>query len=495
MSESHAQTVENLGHPRVLVIGDLILDRYVWGNAERISQEAPVVLLRADEREERLGGAASVAMLLKALGAVVSLAGVVGDDEPGRRCRQLLDGRGIDHDHVLVDPSRPSTLKERYIGRAQQRHPQQMMRVDYEVTDALSDPLADRLAATLEAELIDFDIVLVSDYDKGVCTPALVRRLIEACRDRNIRILVDPIRGGNYRERYRGCSAMTPNRLEAGLATGIEVRDMQAAFDAAERLQRDLEMEVGLVTLDRDGMALVDRAGCHRHFPVRARQVYDITGAGDMVLAMLGMALGAGCDYDEAVVLANAAGGLEVERIGVATVAREEIVHDLLHGSGARNKLVDRPTLARELERSRQQGRAIVFTNGCFDVLHAGHVHYLREARAQGDLLVVGLNTDQSIRRLGKGPDRPVNVQASRALVLGALECVDHVCLFDQDTPAELIEAVRPDVLVKGADYRPEEVVGREFVESYGGRLHLARLVPGESTSGTLDRMGSSHAA
>lgn len=489
MTASLVQIMETLGQPQILVVGDLIVDRYIWGDAERISQEAPVVLLRADRREERLGGAASVAMMLAALGAQVSLAGVLGDDATAVRCRELLDENQIHSELVLGDASRPSTLKERYMGRAQHKHPQQMLRVDYETRAPIHDELVARLAAGIESRLVDFDLLLISDYDKGVCTPPLVRRLIEACRDLQIRVVVDPIRGGNYAARYRGCSTMTPNRLEAGLATGRTITTIADAFEAADELRRDLGMQVGIVTLDREGMVLADPGG-RRHFPVREREVYDITGAGDMVLAVMGMVLAAGHDYPEAILLANVAGGLEVEKIGVATVTRAEIIHDLLHGAaGEGNKIVSRPTLISELESLRALGRSIVFTNGCFDILHAGHVQYLRAARAQGDVLVVGLNSDASVRRLGKGPNRPIQDEGSRAAVLSALDCVDYICSFEEDTPLALIEAVRPDVLVKGADYAPAEVVGRELVESYGGRLYLAPLQPGHSTTGILRRL------
>ncbi|MFO0947196.1 MAG: D-glycero-beta-D-manno-heptose 1-phosphate adenylyltransferase [Planctomycetota bacterium] len=490
MSASLIQIVENLGTPRVMVVGDIILDRYVWGDAERISQEAPVILMRATRREERLGGAASVASMLTALGAKVTLAGVVGDDLSADRCRELFDEHSIEHELVLPDSSRPSTLKERYIGRAQQKHPQQMMRVDYEVRDPLGDNLANQLATAVEARLTDYDIVLISDYDKGVCTPPLLHRLIAATRKRGIKSLVDPIRGGNYGSRYKHCSGMTPNRLEAGLAAGMTLTDLEISFQAAEKLQSELGMEVGMVTLDSDGMVLVDQKGERRHFPIRPRQVYDITGAGDMVLSVLGVVLAAGHDYPDAISLAQVAAGLEVERIGVATVSREEIIRDLLHGHGGlSDKVVSRETLAGELANHRRTGQSIVFTNGCFDILHAGHIQYLREAKAQGDLLVVGLNTDASVRRLGKGNDRPINGETDRATVLSALESVDYVCLFDEDTPLSLIEMVRPNVLVKGADYKPEQVVGKEVVESYGGRLHLAQLVAGKSTTSTLAKI------
>jgi D-beta-D-heptose 7-phosphate kinase/D-beta-D-heptose 1-phosphate adenosyltransferase len=486
-----AELVLRLGQPRVLVVGDAMLDRYVWGDAARISQEAPVILLHADRREERLGGASSVATMLRALGARVLLAGVVGDDADGERIRRLVIDQGIDDEALVIDPSRPSTVKERYIGRAQHRHPQQMIRVDYEVRAPLSPGLEDDLGQAVLRQLPRADVVLVSDYDKGVCTPGLLAAVVAAAKARGVKVVADPIRGGDYRK-YHGCSAITPNRLEAGLAAGRVLGTVGEALAAAALLRERLDLEAAIVTLDRDGMALARADGRRAHYPTRPRQVYDITGAGDMVMAVLGMALAAGADYEPAIRLANVAGGLEVEKIGVATVTRDEILRDLLHGGAARGagKLLPLEQLARELDRRRAAGQRVAFTNGCFDVLHAGHVQYLHEARAQADLLVVGLNSDAGVRAL-KGPSRPVNPCEARALVLSALEAVHYLTVFDEPTPLGLIRALRPDVLVKGADYRRDEVVGADFVESYGGRVHLAALRAGCSTTRLLQRLGA----
>ncbi|HTU19523.1 MAG TPA: D-glycero-beta-D-manno-heptose 1-phosphate adenylyltransferase, partial [Gemmataceae bacterium] len=496
MSSDLAELVQNLGQPRVLVVGDLMLDRYVWGDAERISQEAPVILLHADKREERLGGASSVATLLRALGARVALAGVVGPDADGEHIRRRLLDLGIDDEAVLVDPDRPSTVKERYIGRAQQRHPQQMIRVDYEVRTSLSTAQEDRLNQAIARQLGRADIVLISDYDKGVCTPSVLAATVATARAYGLRTLADPIRGRDYRK-YHGCSAITPNRLEAGLATGRILGDTASALASAAQLREQLDLEAAVVTLDKEGMAMAHADGRAEVFPTRPRQVYDITGAGDMVLAVLGMALAAGADYDAAIRLANIAGGLEVEKIGVAAVSRDEILRDLLHGTPGRSELVpglekvrSREALLAELHGRRALGQRVAFTNGCFDVLHAGHVQYLQEARAQADLLVVGLNSDASVRTL-KGPARPLNSVEARALVLAALEAVDYLVLFDEPTPLGLIETLRPDVLVKGADYRREDVVGADFVESYGGSVYLAPLREGYSTTRLLQRLGA----
>jgi D-beta-D-heptose 7-phosphate kinase/D-beta-D-heptose 1-phosphate adenosyltransferase len=474
--------VETLGRPRILVLGDSILDRYVWGDAERISQEAPVPLLRADHREHRLGGAASVASMLAALGAEVRLAGVVGRDAEAVQVRILLAERRIDDDLVLALDDRPTTLKERYIGRAQDRHPQQMIRVDYETRDPIPGHAEATLLERLPDAVAEADVVLISDYDKGVCTPALLRALIDGCRRLDVRVIADPIRSPDY-SKYRRVHCMTPNRLEAQLATGMTIARAEDALAVGRRLVEELDLESVLVTLDRDGMALVRGDGHAELVPTRPRQVYDITGAGDMVLAVVGLCLAAGGDYDEAAALGNVAGGLEVERIGVALLSRAEILADLIdHHHAEGGKRLDRDALVAAVRRVRQAGRTVVFTNGCFDLLHVGHLRLLRRAAELGDFLVVGLNSDESVRRL-KGPSRPINPEDARAELLAGLECVDAVTIFGEDTPLELIDAILPDVLVKGGDYRPEEVVGRDAVEASGGRLVLIPLVEGHSTT------------
>jgi D-beta-D-heptose 7-phosphate kinase/D-beta-D-heptose 1-phosphate adenosyltransferase len=481
--------LEDLGQPRVLVVGDLILDRYIWGYAERISQEAPVALLRADQREHRLGGASSVATMLAALGARVQLLGIVGQDENAGVVRQILTEQGIDDSLVLSVNDRPTTVKERYIGRAQDRHPQQMIRVDYEVRDAISAEVENGFIGSLEKALAECDVVLISDYDKGVCTPRLLRQVIDRARALGKRVLADPIRGGDY-SKYKGVHCMTPNRLEAGLATGMTIRTNEEAMAAAHRLQDELGMEASIVTLDRDGMALIDTDGRETIFPTRQRQVYDITGAGDMVLSVIGLVLAAGGDYAEAVSLGNVAGGLEVEKIGVALLSRQEIMADLVeHHAQGGSKVKSWQTAADDCRQRAKAGQKVVFTNGCFDLLHVGHVRLLAQAAAQGDFLVVGLNSDASVKRL-KGDSRPVNNEQARAEVLAALGCVGAVTIFDEDTPRDLINTLRPDILVKGGVSKPHEVVGRDEVESWGGRLVLVEIVAGHSTTSMIERAG-----
>jgi D-beta-D-heptose 7-phosphate kinase / D-beta-D-heptose 1-phosphate adenosyltransferase len=484
--------MESLGSPRIVVVGDLILDRYIWGYAERISQEAPVPLLRADQREHRLGGAASVATMLRALDAQVRLIGGVGHDPEASLVREMLREHGIDDRWVVSLDDRPTTLKERYIGRAQDRHPQQMIRVDYETRDPIPAMVEARLHAELPAAMEWADVILISDYGKGVCTPSLLRAIIDAGRTRGVKVLVDPIRSSDY-GRYHGARCMTPNRLEAQLATGMSIATPEDALAVGRRLVEAHGIEAVLITLDRDGMALVRADGRSELFPTRPRQVYDITGAGDMVLAVVGLCVACGADYDEAAELGNIAGGLEVEKFGVALLDREEILRDLVdHHHPEESKVLDRKRLLAEVQRRRLAGQTMVFTNGCFDLLHPGHVRLLRDAANLGDFLVVGLNSDDSVRRL-KGPNRPINPAEARAEVLSALKAVDAVTIFDADTPLELITALRPNVLVKGGDYRPDQVVGRAEVEEAGGRLVLIPLAEGHSTS-TLVRRASERA-
>jgi D-beta-D-heptose 7-phosphate kinase/D-beta-D-heptose 1-phosphate adenosyltransferase len=408
--------------------------------------------------------------------------GGVGADREGDLVRNMLGEMGIHHGPVITLDDRPTTLKERYIGRAQDRHPQQMIRVDYEVRSPVKAAAEAEMLDRLHDEIGKSDVVLISDYDKGICTPSLLRHLIDACRAQGVRVIADPIRGNDY-SRYRGVHCMTPNRLEAQLATGMTITTPEDAIPLGRKLVKDLGMESVLVTLDRDGMCLVRADGRSEIVPTRPRQVYDITGAGDMVLSIIGLCLAAGADYDEAAALGNVAGGLEVEKIGVALLSREEILRDLIeHQAGASGKVYDKGSVLVEVSRRRAIGQKVVFTNGCFDLLHVGHTRLLRQSADLGDYLIVGLNSDASVGRL-KGPTRPINSEASRAEVLAALESVDAVVLFEEDTPLDLITAIRPDVLVKGGDYRPEEVVGREEVEEAGGKLVLIPLVAGHSTT------------
>jgi D-beta-D-heptose 7-phosphate kinase/D-beta-D-heptose 1-phosphate adenosyltransferase len=479
------KTLDALDRPRVLVLGDFILDLYTWGDAERISQEAPVIVLRADRSEYRLGGAGNVCQLLRGLEARVTCAGVVGSDDDGNHVREMLEDCGVDC-QFLMSSSRPTTTKQRYIGRAANRHPHQILRVDQEQREPIGADSEDQLIDQLESRLDRFEVVLVSDYGKGVCTPRLLRRVIHAARAAGIPVVVDPVLRNNY-ELYSGATAITPNRREAEHATGVTIDQPEKALQAAAVLCRQADLEMAFVTLDRDGMAVLHPQQAQQEiYATRPRAVYDITGAGDMVLATIGICLAAKCSPAQAAQLANVTGGLEVEHVGVAVIRREEIRNYLLaEQQPAAAKVLEHQPLTDALNACRARGQRIVFTNGCFDLLHVGHITYLQQAATMGDVLVIGLNSDPSVRAL-KGPKRPVISQQDRAAILAALACVDFVAIFDEQTPQALIQRVRPDVLVKGGDYRPEEIVGRQFVESYGGQVVVTPIVAGVSTTKIL---------
>ena len=478
-----------LGTPRVLVIGDLILDRYIWGDAERISQEAPVILLREDRQETRLGGAANVANMLRGLEADVTLAGVVGADADGMWVAKELERFGVDCSALVEDSDRPTTCKVRFMGRAQHRHPHQMLRVDREVRTPVTSQIAEKLLAAIEPRLHEFQAVLVSDYAKGVCTAEVLRPLITAARAAGLPVIVDPAAGGDYNI-YRGATGVTPNRSETQKATGVDVRSIDAAYQAGQLLVEKFDLDMAFVTLDRDGIVLARQDGSSVHLPTRVREVYDVTGAGDMVLAMFGLGMAAGIEPTNLCRLANVAGGLEVEQVGVVRISRKEILTDLLRGSRrAAGKVCSVDELARHVSARRQAGQKVVLTNGCFDLLHVGHLSYLQEAAQEGDCLIVAINSDHSVRRLNKAPDRPIFNEEYRAQMLAGLESVDYVVVFDEETPHAILRQLQPDVLVKGGTYRDEEIVGREVVIGYGGRVKAMGVTPGVSTTEIVRRL------
>jgi D-beta-D-heptose 7-phosphate kinase/D-beta-D-heptose 1-phosphate adenosyltransferase len=482
------RALEELGSPRILVIGDLILDRYTWGNAERISQEAPVIVLRADHRETRLGGASNVCAMLRGLDAQVACAGVVGEDEPGTTLLRILDEEAIEREMVMIDPQRPTTVKERFMGRAAARHPNQILRVDSETREPLDRRLEDELVRSLQASIARYDAVLISDYGKGFCTTRVLRATLEAGRIAGVPVLVDPMRTDNFGS-YRGATVLKPNRVETESATGCRIQRPEDAFRAGMRLCEQLDLATAIITLDRDGMALVPRRGEPGLYATRPRAVYDITGAGDVVLALLGICWARGVAPEIAVQLGNIAGALEVERTGVSKVTRDEIRSELMSQMRpGTQKILTLDQLDAYGRQQRRVGRKVVFTNGCFDLLHVGHVTYLADAAAMGDVLVVGVNSDASVRSL-KGPGRPVISESDRAAMLAALACVDAVVVFDDATPHRLLEALRPNVLVKGGTYAPHEVVGREVVEAYGGEIRVTSVVDGISTTRIVESL------
>ena len=489
MHENLLKTVTNLGSPKVLLVGDFMLDVYIYGDALRISPEAPVPVLRVTDTKYRCGGAGSVATDLAALGAVPICLGIIGCDDNSKILTDELTRIGADITGLIESPNRPTISKQRLIGLAQHRHRQQLMRIDRESTDPLSDGLCHKVLDAYRDSLPDVDIVCLQDYNKGLLTDALCSEMIQLAAKAKKKILVDPAMNGDC-SKYLGATAITPNRKEASVAVGFEIEDAESAARAAEMLLDRLNLEAVVITLDKEG-AYLKTHHASKIMPTRPRSVYDVTGAGDMVLATLATALAAGCDYETAVHLSNITGGIEVEKFGAATVTVEEVINEIISEKrGKAGKLRSADQLLDELDWHRRQNQTVVFTNGCFDVVHRGHVEYLKFTRQQGDIVVVGLNSDGSVKTI-KGPDRPINNEHDRAEVLAALESVDYIAIFDEPTPINLIKKVKPNILVKGEDWADKGVVGREFVESHGGKVVLAPLLKGKSSTATIDKIKS----
>ncbi|MBK5967279.1 MULTISPECIES: bifunctional D-glycero-beta-D-manno-heptose-7-phosphate kinase/D-glycero-beta-D-manno-heptose 1-phosphate adenylyltransferase HldE [Thiorhodovibrio] len=470
------------GGRRLLVVGDLMLDRYLWGEVQRISPEAPVPVLRLRRESEVAGGAANVARNLAALGLRVELAGVTGQDGERERLLALLAEAGIETGAVLATSERGTSTKTRAIGNHQQ-----MLRIDAEETAPLSAALEDALFAAIRQRLGDVDGLLLSDYAKGVLSGGLCQRLIAAARKLGKPVWIDP-KGRDF-DRYRGASLLTPNRAELAEVLGLTSGNVDALLDGAAQLRESLTLDALVVTLGEHGMALIQPDG-RRQLPARAREVFDVSGAGDTAIAVLAAAVIVGLPLSDAVALANLGAGVVVGRIGTAQLSAAELLAAMedAYSATQQAKILTLGALLERLHQWRDQGERIVFTNGCFDLLHAGHVSYLEQARQHGRRLIVGLNSDDSVRAL-KGPQRPMMPEADRARVLAALAAVDAVVLFGEETPLELIRAIRPDVLVKGADYRPEQVVGADEVQRHGGQLVLIPLLPDRSTSDLVARL------
>ncbi len=481
-SASLADLVRRLDSVRLLCVGDVILDRFIYGEAERLSPEAPVPVLKVTREEAMLGGAGNVARNLASLDAGVTFVSIVGNDEIGREVRKLCGAIKRARCDFVVDSSRSTSRKTRYVAGGQQ-----LLRADEEVSTPIAETVARNLINEATHAVDGCDAVIISDYGKGALTPPVIEAIIKAGRAAGKPVLVDP-KGKDF-SRYRGASIITPNRKELAEASGLPTGTDAEVEAAARKLLRSCGIDQMLATRGAQGMSLITAKEAH-HVPAEAREVFDVSGAGDTVIAVAAAVLGLGATPIEAMKLANFAAGIVVGKTGTAVADPVEIASSLQRQElmSAEAKLVDAGRMVDRAARWRAQKLRIGFTNGCFDLLHPGHVSLLSQARAACDRLVVGLNTDTSVQRL-KGPARPVQSEASRAAVLGSLASVDLVVLFDEDTPVALIEALRPDVLVKGADYALDEVVGGDFVQSYGGRVLLAKLLDGHSTTSTLERM------
>ena len=467
-------SIPDFSSTRVVVAGDVMLDRYLFGSTGRISPEAPVPVVHVQQTDDRPGGAANVAVNLAALGVTTSLVGVVGKDEAAKALAVILGERGIDCAFAEAD-DRPTITKTRVQSRGQQ-----LIRLDEEKATAMP---GDAVAAALDGVIGGAGAVILSDYGKGAL--ADVQTMIRSCRDAGIPVLVDP-KGADF-GKYRGASLITPNQSEFEAVAGV-ARSDEDLVERARAMMHELELDALLVTRSEKGMLLVEGDGEPLFLSTQAREVYDVTGAGDTVIATLAAALASGQPLGAAAALANLAAGQVVRKIGVATVTPGELSAALhQRGQGGRG-LVDLDTLLALVAESHDRGERVIMTNGCFDVLHAGHVAYLEEAKSLGDRLIVAVNDDDSVRRL-KGETRPVNALEDRLLVLAGLAAVDWVVPFSEDTPARLIEAVLPDVLVKGGDYKPDEIVGAKDVLRNGGEVRVLAFRDGHSSSRIIDRL------
>jgi D-beta-D-heptose 7-phosphate kinase/D-beta-D-heptose 1-phosphate adenosyltransferase len=489
MYENLLKTVTNLGSPKVLAAGDFMLDIYTYGDASRISPEAPVPVLRLHNTHYSCGGAGSVAADLSALGASVFCAGVIGFDQNGNTLTKLLKELRADTSGLLKIKNRPTTSKQRLIGLAQHRHQQQLFRMDEESTDPLSAAQEEKILSLYKKKLPKVDVICIQDHNKGLLSKKLCCELIKAANKAKKKIIIDPCLTSDY-SKYHGATAITPNRQEASNAVSFELHDETDYVNAANILIKKFRLEAVIITLDKSG-AYLKTKGISQLIPTRPRDVYDVTGAGDMVLATIALTLAAGYDYKTAVELANIAGGIEVGKFGNQTLTIDEIIDEIISQNQTDISKV-RPVdlLVDELNWHRKSHKKIVFTNGCFDVLHTGHIEYLKFCKSKGDIVVVGLNSDSSVKKI-KGDGRPVNNQHDRANVLAALETVDYVTIFDEPDPLNLIKKVKPDILVKGQDWKQKGVIGREFVESSGGKVILAPMVKGKSSTATIEKLKS----
>ena len=466
--------------PHILVIGDLMIDHYLWGKCERISPEAPVQVVAVEKETSVLGGAGNVVHNLSVLGTKIDVLSVIGNDKNADELKTLMHEIGISDEFLIVQDHRNTSKKSRIIASQQQ-----VVRYDQESTEDISNKAQDKIFEIFKKHISRYDIILLSDYGKGVLTTTLTKRLIQYANENKKKVLVDP-KGADYRK-YSNAYLLTPNKKEAVLASKVDIKDDESLQTAISALKEKCHLDVSLITLSEDGIAIFDDT--LRVHPTVAREVYDVTGAGDTVLASLGFALACGYDIDKAVHFANLAAGVVVGKIGSATATLNEIIEyeSSLNKSTSDSHIKTLEEITVLSQELKSRGKKIVFTNGCFDILHVGHVKYLEEAKSYGDVLILGLNSDESVSRL-KGPTRPVNFENDRAYILAALEAVDYVVKFYDDTPYELIKAVQPHILVKGGDYEGKNVVGEDIADE----LRLVNFVEGKSTTKTIEKIKGS---
>ena len=463
--------------PNILVIGDLMIDHYLWGSCDRISPEAPVQVVNVKKESSVLGGAGNVINNLVTLGSVVDVISVIGNDSVANELKSLLEKIDVPTSNLVVENNRKTSKKSRLIASQQQ-----VLRYDMESIDDINENSHKQIIQTLEKNIDKYSSIILSDYGKGVLTTNLTKEIIKIANKNNIKVLVDP-KGKDY-SKYKGSYTLTPNKKEAMEATNIDIKDESSLIEALKSLKTQCELEVSLITLSEQGIAIFDDELTIK--PTVAREVYDVTGAGDTVIASIAFALGNNLDIKDAIYFANLAAGVVVGKIGSATTTLDEIYEYeySLHKSNSTSHIKTFDEIKTLASKLHSQGKKIVFTNGCFDILHVGHVKYLEVAKSYGDVLILGLNADSSVRKL-KGPTRPINTQDDRAYILASLESVDYVVIFEEETPYELIKLIKPHVLVKGGDYEGKEVVGQDIADE----LKLVQFVDGKSTTNTIKRI------
>ncbi|QNM88622.1 D-glycero-beta-D-manno-heptose-7-phosphate kinase [Aliarcobacter cryaerophilus] len=463
--------------PNILVIGDLMIDHYLWGSCDRISPEAPVQVVNVKKESSVLGGAGNVINNLATLGSVVDVISVIGNDSVANELKSLLEKIDVPTSNLVVENNRKTSKKSRLIASQQQ-----VLRYDMESIDDINENSHKQIIQTLEKNIDKYSSIILSDYGKGVLTTNLTKEIIKIANKNNIKVLVDP-KGKDY-SKYKGSYTLTPNKKEAMEATNIDIKDESSLIEALKSLKIQCELEVSLITLSEQGIAIFDDELTIK--PTVAREVYDVTGAGDTVIASIAFALGNNLDIKDAIYFANLAAGVVVGKIGSATTTLDEIYEYeySLHKSNSTSHIKTFDEIKTLASKLHSQGKKIVFTNGCFDILHVGHVKYLEVAKSYGDVLILGLNADSSVKKL-KGPTRPINTQDDRAYILASLESVDYVVIFEEETPYELIKLIKPHILVKGGDYEGKEVVGQDIADE----LKLVQFVDGKSTTNTIKRI------
>ena len=468
---------------KILVVGDLMIDEYLWGKTERISPEAPVQVVDVKKEDIRLGGAGNVLNNLMSLGCQVHMASVVGDEPDGHKLKNLLVRLGISSDTVLFEKGRRTSRKTRILCNNQQ-----MLRVDRESRE----PIGTKTELALLNHISEYfdsgnlNAIIISDYLKGVLTEKVLKGIINIGNACGVPLIVDP-KGDDYKK-YLNATLLTPNRKEAQIATKISITDDKNLCLAGHKLLNELNLKSLLITSGEDGMILFKRGEKEFHLSTQAKEVYDVSGAGDTVISVIGAGIACGLCLEDAAALANMAAGAVVGKVGTSPVLPEDLLNLCSDKQEADIKIKSVERLEQILDSERKRKKSVVFTNGCFDLLHIGHVKYLQRASQLGDILILGLNSDLSVRRL-KGPKRPLLSQEERAHILAALDCIDYIVIFNEDTPVKLINKLRPDIIVKGGDYIQEKVIGKELVESYGGCVELVNFVDGISTTKIIEKI------